>query len=261
MLLSLFLVIFFAFSLLHLSSLKSSAKTSCLLTWAVFALGLIAKEALSSRISHYGFVLAMPAGILLVYAAFELAPSIPGALKSSGKIYKVLIAAVLLFDCFFAATLTCKYLHYKTFQISNGTDSLMGYPSTDATLTGPMISEALNEVNKRLSPGDSLVVLPQGATINYLSRRPNPTPYIVLMPPEVIMYGEDKILASLRGARPAFLLYLPVSVTDYEVGTFGEDPKWGASIMEWMEAEYETVWRGTLPEESQIRWVLLKRKT
>ena len=36
--------------------------------------------------------------------------------------------------------------------------------------------------------------------VNYLARRVNPTPYINFMPPELIMFGEENMVAAFRSS-------------------------------------------------------------
>ena len=52
--------------------------------------------------------------------------------------------------------------------------------------------------------------------LNYLTRRVNPTPYVTLMPVEVLMFGEARILEAFQ-ERPPDLLVL----TDQEMGSYG----------------------------------------
>ena len=49
--------------------------------------------------------------------------------------------------------------------------------------------------------GATLAVLPEGVMLNYLLRRDSPLRVINLMPPELLVFGEEGILHAL-GAQP-----------------------------------------------------------
>ena len=91
---------------------------------------------------------------------------------------------------------------------------------------------ALPEV---MDTDDTLAVIPEGVMFNYLMRRRNPTPYITLMPPEFRAFKEDRILEAFKQQPPEFILFLDKdTLTEYKVGPFGEDPRYGRRIVEWI---------------------------
>src|SRR5205823_659401 len=89
----------------------------------------------------------------------------------------------------------------KTVWVGNGADSFYCDESGESVRH---IVAALHE----LPAGASVAVVPQGAMLNYLARRRNSIPYIVLMPPEVLHFGQSRILASLDQSPPDFVLLL-----------------------------------------------------
>ena len=106
-----------------------------------------------------------------------------------------------------------------------------------------------------LPPGATLATLPEGAMINYLSRRENPTPYINLMPPEVIMFGEDRIVASLAAHPPDYIVLVPSDPSDYGYRNFAID--YGKEIFQWIKANYQIE---PTPTVAKFPMVLLKHK-
>lgn len=50
--------------------------------------------------------------------------------------------------------------------------------------------------------GETLVVLPEGISLNFYLRSESPMPYTNFMPPELIILGAENILADLNSEPP-----------------------------------------------------------
>jgi hypothetical protein len=77
--------------------------------------------------------------------------------------------------------------------------------------------------------------------INYLSRRENPTPYVNLMLPEVVAFGERNIRNALDAAPPDYILLVFRDTSVYGVASFGVESRYGREIMDWVDSRYETI--------------------
>jgi hypothetical protein len=77
--------------------------------------------------------------------------------------------------------------------------------------------------------------------INYLSRRENSTPYVNLMVPEVLTFGESVIQRAFERAPPDYILLVHKDTIEYGVPYFGSDPRYGQAIMDWIGRHYTTV--------------------
>jgi hypothetical protein len=84
-----------------------------------------------------------------------------------------------------------------------------------------------------------VVVLPEGVMINYLARRSNPTTYVNFMPPEVIMFGEDDIVAGLQAHPPDFIVLCHKDTSEYGAPLFAHD--YGQKIARWVHDNYEAM--------------------
>jgi hypothetical protein len=103
---------------------------------------------------------------------------------------------------------------------------------------GKVVKLMFDEINQ-LPPGATLAVMPEGVMLNYLGRRENPTPYINLMPPEVIMFGQDSIVRAFAEHPPDFIVMVPVSISDpsdYGFRDFRKD--YGREVSQWIEENY-----------------------
>ena len=85
----------------------------------------------------------------------------------------------------------------------------------------------------------TLVVLPEGAIINYLTRHINPTPHLNFLPPELAIFGEREILADLKAHPPDFIALVHRDTAEYGVPLFGTD--YGQSLFEWVLNRYDRV--------------------
>jgi len=92
-----------------------------------------------------------------------------------------------------------------------------------------------------LPSGATLAVLPQGALLNFFTRRENPTPYIVLMPPEVLMFGEDTIVKSFQARPPEYVLFVQTNLEEYGYRSFDE---YAPGIAGFLKADYQQIRRG-----------------
>jgi hypothetical protein len=84
---------------------------------------------------------------------------------------------------------------------------------------------------------DRVVVLPEGALINCLSRRDGGR-FVNFMPPEVMVFGEDTILNEFRQQPPAYVLLAPKNMDEWGV-RFGETHL--RNTLEWLNERYDPV--------------------
>ena len=124
----------------------------------------------------------------------------------------------------------------------------------------------VDEVIERQVPAEgSLLVLPEGCMINFLTRRRSPTRYFNFMPPEMLMFGEQSVLAALQLSPPDAVVLVHKDTSEYGLPLFGRD--YGAAIYAWVRAHYEparlwTVEAGQRPLEPGTKHAvaLLKRR-
>src|SRR5262249_221204 len=154
------------------------------LSLTVFAFLLLGKIILNTRIYHYGFVLAMPAALLLVVALLDWLPAVIASFGGCAGIVRAASLAGL--GCFIPPYLAihASYVPSKRYPVGSGNDAFW------ADARGIWVNEVLDEIAKYNGPDETLAILPEGGMLNYLSRRPNPTPYIFFMPFDVNLFGE-----------------------------------------------------------------------
>jgi hypothetical protein len=198
-----------------------------------FSLGLMGKMLLNGRIHHYGFTLAMPAMLVMVLALLDW---IPAAIKKRGgqsAIFYSAALAVLVVIVIWHVSLSKKNYSLKKFAVGRDSDAFI------ADIRGVPVNWAIDWLNRNAQPQDTLAVLPEGVMINYLARKPNSTPVINLMPPEILMFGEDHILQALQAAPPDYIMLVHKDTSEYGLRFFGQD--YGQAIFRWILRNYYSV--------------------
>jgi len=212
---------------------------SYLLLWSVLALVLLLRFGLRPRLAHYGFVLALPAALLVVVLVLYHLPRLLEARYGGGQAFRRLAWGGVVVSVGFWLVLSGLCYQAKTVPVGRGGDAILTYPERWAPRDYGL-AQAVGYLERHTAPGATLVVLPEGILVNYLARRLNPTPYVSFMPPEVAIAGEDTMLAALEQGRPDYVLLVHRRLPEYGYLPYG----WGdfsPSILAWLDREYEIV--------------------
>jgi hypothetical protein len=231
------------FCLCRRSESETFRRWAPLALWAVFSLVLLGKMFLYPRFFHYGFVLAMPATLLLVACLVYLVPAASRArLGGGGALRAVSLAAIAAGVLFLLRWSDAVYAH-KDFVVGEKGDAiLVENPAHDGR--GRVFSAALKRLEAIMPPEATLLALPEGASLNYWLRRTNPTRYNLFLPEEIEAFGGDeRILQDLRAHPPDFIALVHRDYTEFGVGPFGVDPRNGRGIMNWVAGNYRRVGR------------------
>ena len=95
-------------------------------------------------------------------------------------------------------------------------------------------------LEQNVGEGETLVVLPEGISLNFYLRSESPLPYTNFMPPELMIFREEKILADLKLDPPDWIVFWPKDVAEYGVEEFGS-PGYGEAILAWVRDNYARV--------------------
>jgi len=219
----------------------------------VFSLALLLKIFLFARIWHYGFVLAAPAMLLVIASSLDDAPRRWFTSPSVRGLWRILVIGILL--CFGSSEWKTGVGNLRQLTQSIGANGDRYRSDSNAGLLEAFMSHA----RQHLPPGSTLAVLPEGAMLNYLLRIPSPVPYSVLMPPEVMTFGEDAILHAFQSAPPDYVLLLHKDTSEFGFRFFGIH--YGGSLRLWLQNDYEPVWNiGPPPLQGEAGGLLLLRR-
>jgi hypothetical protein len=185
--------------------------------FAVFALAMLAKMVLHARINMYGFALAMPATMLVVVALVGWIPALLDRSGGRGALFRGVALGALGVAVLAHLGIQQRFLSRKTVTVGEGPDAFL------ADGRGAFVNAAVEALKPRIVPGTTLAALPEGVILNYLLRVPTPARYINYMPPEILMFGEDAIVADFRRHPPDFVALVHKSTAEYGLPWFGED--------------------------------------
>jgi hypothetical protein len=205
------------------------------LALALFALCCLFRILLTAGTFHYGFCLALP-GVLL-FAAFwaRLTPAWCAAwIRHRAFFAFAFLAVLLLLSARNFYDVSLKVYQDKTLVIEGPRGSMKVLPM-------PLcldLHAALEHLLEKAEPGDTLVVLPEGATFNFLSGQMNPTYYNLFIPPELNAPGvEGELIAQLEAHDVDRILVMGRPVGEYGFRGLGVD--YGMALMAFVREHYE----------------------
>jgi hypothetical protein len=205
---------------------------------AVFALGLLPKVALSAGWSHYGFVLNMPATLVLVHVAIYSLPNWIARRCGSAACFRGVLVG-LVAACALARVLNWTTIdRFRTQPVVTGPDCFYVDPDpTHDDRSGPTLW-ILGYLQKEMRDDETLVVFPNGTMLNYLLRKRNPTPYQMFTPFEFEVFGDEAVAGSVIRAAPDWVVLVTMDMSVFGRGNFG-DPHYAVEIRRFLEEEYE----------------------
>jgi hypothetical protein len=209
--------------------------------------------ALFARVYHFGFFQAAPAAMVI---AAVMAAEIP-RWTGRGRAGIALSAACSLF----VLTLGCASIAAKSNAIRAdqtqpvGSEADRFYVSNrEVDPIGTLVDWAV----KRLAadPPGSLLVLPDGLSINFLSRR-------VSVMPSVGIGGPDEMrMEALERSPPDYVVLISLNVAQHGIRRYGQPGNPGYVLLRWVNEHYavETSW-GDPFSGTNLKWArILRRK-
>jgi len=227
----------FAWGLWRVVRTKPDEKaTTALLQAALFAFAtlLLAKIFFNARIYQYGFALALPATLLLVTALVSWIPRAIEKSGGSGALFRGAALGVVGLAVFAHLQIVAPYVADKTSRLGGVDDAIRVHPGVARVL-----GAALEEVQARTRPGDPLAVMPEGVMLNFMARRPLPTPHFSFNPFEVLVYGEDTMVEAFASSPPAAVLLVHHDTSEHGARFLGRN--YGISLLGWIRENYRTV--------------------
>jgi hypothetical protein len=246
---------FYKFDTCHLTSFAS------IILLSILGLCLLFKMILHVRIYQYGFVLAMPATISVVVFLIYFVPKLLFKKTGGGNLFRQL--TVFIFAAFSVYTLVLSGRHYnnKNFVLGTDGDIFLTY-SQDKEPFDHAMDKMIQYIKLNIHPQKSLTVMPEGVMINYLTRRPAPIPFIVFLPVELSMVGENNIINALKKNSVDYIILIDRPTPEYNVQIFGTDYNYGYLIMNWIKIHYKKIYfiSYELTNNSQYGINLFKKK-
>ncbi|HMO90818.1 MAG TPA: glycosyltransferase family 39 protein [Pirellulaceae bacterium] len=205
------------------------------LPWTLFASGLLIKNFFNPLLLGYGFVLAMPAAMLVLVMLVLIVKHIANAKWQGGRAAAAVVLGLALFDTLATASVSIRHIRLNDTPVGRGFDTML-IRSLAISKETPYIVEALRVCESTIRADQSLTVLPEGALFNYFLRRKSSVGFTNYMPIELAMYGESNIVAQLVTHSPDFILLVDRN-TDSYADYFGSET-YGSQILAWLKQNY-----------------------
>jgi hypothetical protein len=212
------------------------------LLWNVFGLVLLAKLGFFTRISHYGFALAMPAFAGAVYLFVWLLPlRLEQRYQVRFHLFRATAGLVLMTGFVHLFLRSESYYLQKTVPVGRGGDKIMAYGPAVDPFHG-RVEVALSWIQTNVPPDATLAVLPEGVMINYLSRHVNPTPHLFWVPPVMAVFGQTNMAAAFEKNSPDYVVIIARNASEFGVGFFGYYRGYGTELKQWIDDHYDRVY-------------------
>lgn len=227
----------------------------------VAAIALLARMALFPRIFHYGYCQASLAGVLVIITIVCVVPHALKLDKPGRLVFFTATSIFLALGMFSLEKTSIGYLRQKTQPVGEGVDMFYGYrPGFDPF--GLMIEKARIEL-RNTPDAKSLLVIPEGPMLNYLSRKPSTIREFMLLPFALKGDGSRKIIEQLRANPPQTVALITRNLREFGVERYGESPDNGSELMSWVDWNYKSYFQiGADPFDQDRRGcMLLKQST
>lgn len=214
---------------------------------SLLSLVLLAKILLRVRAIHYGFALAMPATMLAIVLAWEWLPRLTARTRPARATVRAAFLAALCAFVIADVRTTIGFHRAVNVPVGRGVDAFR------ADARGHEVARVLDQIAAVVPANATVAVMPAGAMIGYLSRRPSSIRYVDFDPFVVALYGEREMLDALVARPPDFIVLADVPMVEYGPRGFGDG--YAEELASWIGRHYEPVGAPT------GRWIVLLQRT
>lgn len=230
------------------------------LLWSIYSLLLLAKMLLDARFHQYGFVLAMPATLLLVALLIDGLPGLAHRRWGGGSVVRSISLALVAAAVFGFLRVSNARYQAKQLELGRGPDAIR-VDAPGVSPRGALLARTLRRLQALAPPGTTLLVYPEGSGLNYWLRRANPSRFTLFLPTELEAFGRETVRDDVIAARPDLVVLVHRDHGEFGVGPFGVDPRNGRDLLEWVHENYELVQRlGAPPFRSRAFGVEIWRR-
>jgi hypothetical protein len=212
------------------------------LLWSVFSLALLGKLGIFPRVWHYGFVLAMPAFLNGIYFLLWQLPSFLERRGVRAEYFRTVVSLGLLIG--FVQLWQDSQFEYekRTILVGQGTDQMLVFKASIHP-SGVTLGRLSDWIQTNTPAHCTLAVLPDGSMLNYLCRRDNPTGYLRWNLTESTLFGQDIMNRAFVRTQPDYIILIEFNIEEFEIKPFGQDPRYGLELKQWIDAHYQPVYQ------------------
>jgi hypothetical protein len=227
---------------------RAQKRTLMALALVLLAGAMLARMFLRARIDHFGFFQAAFAGMAAAAAMVSEIPRWTGPGLWGRRLAALASLLVLGMGCASFVAQSAVIRSSQTQPVAAGRDRFYSFgPAVDET--GFLVNWAVESL-RTLPPRATLLALPGGAMINYLSRRESPLPDAIS--------DEDLYLQQLRRSPPDYVILIARDLREFGIAQFGAPGNLGDKVVPWLWENYTLV---ATPPGRPRSAMLLRRKT
>lgn len=228
-----------------------------LLTVSLFSLFLIIRKLFFVWAGHYGFYMLLPG--MVIYYVFFL-KIVPEVLKPPMSRTFFRLSFLYIFLLFIMSHFTISRFCYaqKTLKVSSPRGNLYVFNNAREKRNKELIEFLIENTAKEAS----LVVFPEGLTINFLSERKNPLYYYTYLPFDLVREEvAENIISEMENEKVDYIVLVQRDTAEFGYYIFGKD--YGESIWKYILEKYLPYKQfGPFPFTTQDYGIaLFKRKT
>lgn len=149
--------------------------------------------------------------VIFIFFIHYLPRCIKKITKTSLSVYLGLMLGliIVLIFVFYGSNITrAKIVNSKQISSSRG---MIYVPES----THKAITETINFISKETKNDDKILVLPEGAMINFLTDRKSDNRYFYLIPPNIEIFGEENIVSGLKNNLPEYIILQSMSYINF----------------------------------------------
>jgi 4-amino-4-deoxy-L-arabinose transferase-like glycosyltransferase len=227
-----------------------------LLLWLA-GLAFLFRMLFNPRVFHYGFFQA-PIAMLVALATVLVA--LPEFLRVTGygrKLYQAVITVLAFWGAAAITIQSARILSAQTLPVGAGSDQFLAF---DPQKTG-MPSGALVEIARQYLANDSgahsLLVIPEGVMLNYLTRLPDPISNYQFDADLIAVQG-NRTMRELQATPPDRIVLITRDLREYGIARFGDSPENGSAMLDFIAKNYDLAYhQGGDPLDPNVAGVIV----
>jgi hypothetical protein len=225
---------------------RAQARNVMALALVLLAGTMLARMALRARINHFGFIQAAFAGMVAAAVIVSEVPRWTGNGRWGRRVALVGIMAMLAVGCGAIVAESARNHAAQTQPVGSGADRFYAFnPNLDET--GSVVNWCVERL-RSIPPGATLLVLPEGVMINYLTRHERPMPEFVS--------DEQEYIKQLGRSRPDYVIYIWGDQRDGGIPRFGDPGQPGEKIVNWLRENYAI----KATHQGRTKWAFILRR-
>jgi hypothetical protein len=220
-------------------SRQTSPAVNLRILFAVLAATLMARMALNGRIYHYGYYQAAMAGAVVPAVLWGESSCWVRVQRQGRAIILLGFLALLLPGVAILMAQSKHVWQMKTYAIGEGPDRFYTFPPRNEPI-GAMVQTVAKFLSQQ--QGDqTLLVLPEGLMINYLTRLRSPLTPVFFYSVFTEDGREALLVDELQRQPPDFVVVISRDLREFGINRYGEAPGRGQLLLRWVGANYRVI--------------------